>query len=485
MASPELEIDAGILEVALGAAFAIDLVVGVGAAVDLSAGFYVSFAAGDYIDLSAVTKEIVTTKLDGLLAKALPIGVGAEVDLSTQIEVQLGLRLRSHVSIGAGVNLLGLDLLDAGADISIWADLAAYTILIAETANCALDVQNLFALRAGIAVDVGIELLDLLDLSIAPEVNVELANTSRDKLCLNGRGSVGDFLLPKGSEDKPSEDGSESPAAPTTSVPANATITGADGLVTSTISNTKTYTITSCHVSVPNCPASETQVIVTSTVESTVTVCPAEPTDTPIETPTAAPTTSTKPHKPVHTITETLTTVVPCEPTSSTYTPPPTTKPPPAPTVTITGSTTVCPPEETGDVPPPTGDVPAPTGGVPTETAPPTEGVPSLTVTRPTPTPGAPEETEPVHTPEPSVPVTEPVPTPGEPVPTDGTPIPVPTGPAPNSTFTTVTPPATTWTPPTLIPTSTPEPTQPPVGGAGALKVGFAMVVPVVAALLL
>lgn len=483
VASPGLEIDAGLIELGLEAAFALDLVVGVGAAIDLSAGFYVSFAEGDYIDLSVITKEIVGSSLDGLLAKALPIGVAAHVDLSTQIEVQLGLRLRSHVSIKADIELLGLEILEAGAEVAIWADLVEYAIGLVETDNCAVKVQNEFSLSAGVAVNVGIELLDILDISLAPEVNVKLAQASKDKVCLNGRGDVGSFLLPAEEE--------EEETAPVVTSAALA-----DGLVTSTISNTKTYTITSCHVSVPNCPASETQVIVTSTVESTVTVCPASSA-------TPTPTSATSTHKPVHTITETLTTVVPCEPTSSTYVPPTVSKPPPAPTVTITGTTSICPTDVPTDGP---SDTPAPTG-VPSVSVPePTYGQsePPVTVeppvSTPVPTYGQPEpsvsveppvsvpvptygQPEPPVTVEPSVPVE--VPTTAAtvtPVPTTGFPVPIPTYTAPNSTWVSIpTPPASTWVPPT----HTPAPSEPPTAGAGALKVGLAMVLPAVAALLL
>ncbi len=55
---------------------------------------------------------------------------------------------------------------------------------------------------------------------------------------------------------------------------------GDDGLVTSTVTTTATYTITSCAASVPNCPKSHTQKVVTSTVIVKTTVCPATATAT-------------------------------------------------------------------------------------------------------------------------------------------------------------------------------------------------------------
>lgn len=451
VASPALNVDAGLLEVTLGAAFALDLIVAVDAAIDVSAGFYLSFQEGDYIDLSIITKEVVGSNLDGLVTKALPIGVGANVDLSAEIEVQLGLRLRSHIIIEAGIDLLGLDILNAGAEVAIWADLLTHTIVLVETDECILSVDNSFALALGIAVDLSVEVLDLLDIALAPEITVTLATALGLQVCLDSRGETGGFLNPQ----VESSSTLSTVIATPTGAP-NATITSG-GLITSTHSETKTYTITSCHASVHNCPASETQKIVTSTVISSVTVCPADQTDAPVPT-------STKSKKPVHTITETLTTVVPCEPTSSTYTPP--TTPPPAPTVTISDSITASVTKTEGEDEPP-----KPTG------------VPSTEVPEPT-KPTEPEQPEtpeePTKPTEPELP-TPPVTTPHE-QPTAPPTVPSWTNSAPNSTWTSVVtpPPGSTWVPP---PATTP--TEPPTAGAGAFKVGIAMALPAVVAMML
>ncbi|KAI6778144.1 uncharacterized protein J7T54_007190 [Emericellopsis cladophorae] len=508
VASPELSVDAGLLELELRAAFALDLIVGVNAAVDLSAGFYVSFQEGDYLDICVLTKEVVNTNLEGLLTKALPVGVGADVDLSAEIEVQLGLRLRSHIAVGADVDLLGLDVLEAGAEIAIWADLLSHTITLVETSDCLVSVTNDFVLSLGVGVDVYASVLDILDISLAPEVTVILAKNLGLEICREDRGTVGEFLRPAVEDDlteapaveddlaeataTPSAPGSDSdfafgsgsasisgsgsgsaPASVTGSATAsvNATITS-NGLVTSTATTTKVYTITSCHASVPNCPASETQKIVTSTIISSVTVCPA--------TQTAEPTTSSKTKKPVHTINETLTTIVPCKPTTSTYTPPKDHTTPIAPTVTITDSKTVCPVETgTVDMPEPTGvpsvPAPAPTG--------PTGPVESPTSHVPVPTtPNNPEVPEAPTSKVPEAPTTEApeVPTEIPEVPT--TEIPQTwIQPAPNSTWTSVTAPhaSTTWAPPPAV-----TPTQPPAGAAGSVKVGMALAMPALVALL-
>ncbi|CAH0017142.1 unnamed protein product [Clonostachys rhizophaga] len=489
IASPELAIDLGVLEIDLGAAFALDLVVGVSAAVDLSAGFYISFSEGDYIDLSVVTKQVRGSVLTGLGVKALPLTVGAAVDLSTDIDVLLGLRLRSHISVGADVELLGLDLLNAGAEIAIWADLVQHKITLGQTKECAVSVGNEFGLNVGIAVEAGINVADILDISLAPTVSVQLARADKGVACLSGRDGKENLDATGGlnSPATPSTSGLASPSSPSSGLTTPSTPTptpsasvtsvgNGSGLVTSTISSTTTYTVTSCHVSVPNCPASQTQVIVTSVVHSTVTVCPATQTAFPTTTPASAV-------RPIPTITETLTTIVPCEPTSSTFTPPPGATATPAPTVTISDTVTVCPSQASTQHPVPSGGPSAsPSVSVPAST-----GVPTTRSSAPSvpageaPTGGAPSGPAP----------TGPVHTPGAPVHTPSAPYP-----SSNNTWTSI------YSPPASVPaTSLPgtgvlpsttggnSPVQPsatPSGitsSAGSLKVGIAMVVPLILAM--
>ncbi|CAI6085877.1 unnamed protein product [Clonostachys chloroleuca] len=492
IASPELAIDLGVLEIDLGAAFALDLVVGVSAAVDLSAGFYISFSEGDYIDLSVVTKQVRGSVLTGLGVKALPLTVGAAVDLSTDIDVLLGLRLRSHISVGADVELLGLDLLNAGAEIAIWADLVQHKITLGQTKECAVSVGNEFGLNVGIAVEVGINVADILDISLAPTVSVQLARADKGVACLSGRDGKENLDATGGlnSPATPSTSGLASPSAPSTGLTTPSTPTptpsasvtsigNGSGLVTSTISSTTTYTVTSCHVSVPNCPASQTQVIVTSVVHSTVTVCPATQTAFPTTTPASAV-------RPIPTITETLTTIVPCEPTSSTFTPPPGATATPVPTVTISDTVTVCPSQASTQHPIPSGgpsaspsvSVPASTGVSTTRSS-----APSMPAGE-APTGGAPSGSAP----------TGPVPTPGAPVHTPSAPYP-----SSNNTWTSIYSPPASSVPATSLPgtgvlpstTGGNSPVQPsatPSGitsSAGSLKVGIAMVVPLVLAMYL
>ena len=93
---------------------------------------------------------------------------------------------------------------------------------------------------------------------------------------------------------------------------------GDDGYVTSTVTETSTFTVTACAVNVPNCPAGyQTSVTLIHTTSYT-TVCPAATATGSI---TAGPVpTSTGGHN-IETITKHVTTMVPCDSTS-TFVPP-------------------------------------------------------------------------------------------------------------------------------------------------------------------
>lgn len=370
-ASPELSIDLlEILKVELGVAFALDLVLEVDAKVDLSAGFYLSFDDSAFVEVSLLTKDVVDVSLDGLTAHALPIAVAAGVDLSAAITLQVGLRLRSQIHVGAGVDLVGIDV-GAEAVIAIWVNLFDYTAVLISTEDCLLSIKEDFALAIGVAIDVDIKALNLLDISLAPHVFITLADISLDLLCID------DIPTPShGGNDHSASASATVTATSVSTLPtathshvgnstmshtmASHTTAAPESLVTSTTLVTSTYTITSCAAHVKNCPADYTQVIVTSTIYQETTICPV--------TQTAAPATSTKAPVPVKTITETLTTLVPCETrSSSTFTAP--TEAPPAPTVIIDDTTTVCPATETtkpsasgpGSVPASTTAIVAPT----------------------------------------------------------------------------------------------------------------------------
>ncbi|RMJ13682.1 hypothetical protein CDV36_006653 [Fusarium kuroshium] len=527
-ASPALELEIpGLLEVEAGAAIALDLVIGVDAAIDLSTGVYISFAEDAFVEISLLTKNIVELSLDGLVAKALPLGIGADVDLSAEVALQLGLRLRTEIDFEAELEIPALEI-EAGAKIAIWVSLFDYTAVLIGTDNCAVSVADVIALTLGLAIELNVEIGDILDLSLAPSLTITLATAAKAENCLPDRGQPGIFLEShqdtdsstatatsgsdsssdsssgnsSGSSSGSSSDSDSSIAsgsssdgssvtetsdafAQFTNTPTaghgNVTAPRPTGDVTSTVRSTHVYTITSCAASVVNCPARYTQKVITSTVVSTTYVCPATQSGAVPATTSASPSKSTP--VPVSTITETLTTIVPCkERTTSTFHAP--TNSPPAPTVTIVDRTTVCPStktQSTAVVSQPTSGFQVITTAVPTSEAPevPSSAVPS------------------------SGKVVSEVPSYNEPMP-----VPEKTAPFPsyNGTVTVSKPasgvvvPTGSWTTPVAIstplsthivvstPTSVPIPAQPttPVVSSGSMvHVSLAFALPLVVALIL
>ncbi|KAM0359871.1 hypothetical protein ACHAPY_006261 [Fusarium culmorum] len=504
-ASPALEIEVpGLLEAEAGAAIALDLVVGVDAAIDLSAGVYLAFGEEAFVEVSLLTKDIVDVSLEGLVAKALPIGVAAEVDLSAAVNLQLGLRLRTEIDLEAELDIPVLDI-EAGAKVAIWVSLFEYTAALVATDNCVVSVDEVIALTLGLAVELNVEIGDILELNLAPTLTVELATAAKAKVCMPNRGSTGSFIeqagqdgdkshtrvislatVPAGSEATPLGDATPnasgnsadpkatggaplygSAAKPVTTAPA-VTATpahgnGTYGDVTRTIKSTKVYTITSCAASVINCPARYTQKVVTSTIIESTYVCPATETG-------AVPAMTTSAHTapvPVTTITDTLTTIVPCKTrTTKTFQPP--TNSPPAPTVTIIESTTYCP--ETGKSTQTGGsELPHVTTGVPSKEVPnppaPTTEANEMP-THSAPTPEKPTGDKPVLPPVATVPYpphgngTVPTPTPVVPVVPSSYVPPVVSTPVAQPPHSVVPPPV--YAPPSEVPPVASHPVNPP-----------------------
>ncbi|KLP01950.1 uncharacterized protein Y057_7794 [Fusarium fujikuroi] len=197
-ASSALQLEVpGLLEAEAGAALALDLVVGVDAAIDLSAGVYLAFGEEAFVEVSLLTKEIVDVSLEGLVAKALPIGVAAEVDLSAEVSLTLGLRLRTEIDLSAELDIPVLDI-EAGAKIAVWVSLFEYTAVLIATDNCAVSVDELIALTLGLAVELNVEVGDILDISLAPTLTVTLATAAQAKVCQPNRGTPGGFIEKQG-----------------------------------------------------------------------------------------------------------------------------------------------------------------------------------------------------------------------------------------------------------------------------------------------
>jgi hypothetical protein len=332
----------------IDAGLAIDLIVGVSAAIELETGFYLSFPENSVLEISLATNEIVSGSLDGVIANALPIGLGLDVDLSVEIELQLGLRLRTLVSAGAGVNLLGLSL-GAGLEAAVYVSLFDYTQVIVATPECPLSVSESFCIEVGIAVGLDVEVGDVLDISLAPSVHIGIAAAPTVEACLptfpsctrcSGYGDDGDGYVPP-TNVPPTNALPGMPSATSSGVPGIITnvattsgVPAGSDLVPTTIFETSTYTVTQCALTVANCPAGHTQKVITSTVKTTVTYCPASETGyvPPVET-SPVP---TYVDVPVPTETRSIT-LTECPATTTTYVPP-SDAPTPPPTVVLTDS---------------------------------------------------------------------------------------------------------------------------------------------------
>ncbi|KAJ4258016.1 hypothetical protein NW762_008153 [Fusarium torreyae] len=565
-ASPALDLEIpGLLEAEAGAAIALDLVIGVDAAIDLSAGVYLAFGEEAFVEISLLTKEIVDVSLEGLVTKALPIGVAADVDLSAEVALQLGLRLRTEVDLSAELEIPALEI-EAGAKIAVWVSLCEYTAVLIATDDCAISVSEVIALTLGLAVDLNVEIGDILDISLAPTLTVTLATAAKAKVCQSDRGTIGGFLegnhntgsstqthvislstLPASGSDATSQaypvgpDATNSDAYPagpeatgsSDAYPAGPDATGSasypvggkptggypvgqetpsygsaakpettatpgsgngtqTGDITSTLTSTHVYTVTSCAASVINCPARYTQKIVTSTIISSTYVCPATESGAAPATTTAH---STKVPVPVTTITDTLTTIVPCKTrTTSTFQPP--TNAPPAPTVTIVDTTTYCPEsdktaqsttvpsEATGSQAVTTSAPSTEAHEVPSSVAPTTE-VPEVPSSVPA-VPEKPTGDKPVLPPVQSVPYphgngTISTPVPVVPVPTGSYVPPVISTPLVNPIRSTpmVYPVAST---PVATPVGTPPASAVPVSGASVVRTGLMLAIPAIVA---
>lgn len=228
------------------------------------------------------------------------------------MELQVGLRLRAEVGVSSDVRLHGLDI-GTGAVVAIWVSLFDYTAVIVSTGPCPLSIKEKFLLAIGIAVEVNVDLSHMVRLSLAPRLLITIASAAEVTVCLPGRrvpplvsgGSAPTSSTSHRNTSTSTHTSTSTLTSTSTSTSTalswahyNSTISygtgyvhtttdgGAQGdkYVTSTIVTTATYTVTSCHASVIYCPASYTQVFVTSTVISKTTVCPASSTPDSIPT---------------------------------------------------------------------------------------------------------------------------------------------------------------------------------------------------------
>ncbi|CAK7200063.1 hypothetical protein SEUCBS139899_002751 [Sporothrix eucalyptigena] len=194
--SGQLSIDIpGLLDVEAGLALALDLVISLDAAIDLSAGFYIDFPQGSFIEINVLTSKVVNHKLDNLGAKTLPLTLGVDVDLDVDVTLEVGLRLRTEIGIDANVDPLGIPLLSAGAEVAVWINLFDYTSIIIgnpshpKPPSCPNHaVTEAFSLDVGIIVELDVDVLDIIDLDLAPTISVTLATAPLATNCIPGNG---------------------------------------------------------------------------------------------------------------------------------------------------------------------------------------------------------------------------------------------------------------------------------------------------------
>lgn len=197
--APELTLPVVGVDVGLSAGVALDLVVGCGAAIDLSAGVYIAFPETAYVDIDLLTMEVTDISIEGLTTKALPVGVGADVDLSADIALEIGLRLRSQVSLDAslGLDIPGIDIgtgVGAGASAAIWVSLFDYTATIGAGSGDGIEVTGEFACNLGLAIDASLDVGDVLDFGLVPSLSVGLAAGDKSTFTQDDRGTCGSFI---------------------------------------------------------------------------------------------------------------------------------------------------------------------------------------------------------------------------------------------------------------------------------------------------
>ncbi|KAI0403320.1 hypothetical protein F4802DRAFT_316205 [Xylaria palmicola] len=316
----------------------LDLILGVHTELDVSAGVYVSLPEAS-LETDILSGDILDVDFSGVAVKVLPIKVRIGCT-----ELLADLRLRVDLAVAAAVDvddalpldeLLGLHLpsIGAGLELSVFANLLEYVGLFCTAPECPLAEES-YGLNVGAAVELDVEVKDLLSIHLAPTVATALLSIPTNTICIpsftatppastgapTASGSGSSVVLPTSSTPgaEPTYSGlpSTSSGAATYSGAVTTPTPSGYGWVTSTVTDTATYTITACAVNVPNCPAGyQTSVTLVHTTSYT-SVCSGTATGEV----SAAPVPTSTRHN-IETITKHVTTMVPCDSTS-TFVPP-------------------------------------------------------------------------------------------------------------------------------------------------------------------
>ncbi|RYP78689.1 hypothetical protein DL771_000356 [Monosporascus sp. 5C6A] len=305
----------------------LDLVLDVEAAIDLSAGLYITLADEATLETDILTGKILEAAFSGLSVTTLPVTVrlgctSLRADLRLRVQLAAGLELNGDVVPVLDV----LPDIGAGLEVAVFANLIEYVGFFCNTPSCPLS-EDSFGLNVGAAVGLGVKVEDILTLRLAPTISTALLSVPTSTHCQyvgplpTGSGLPPASGIPSGSgilsSGIPSASGissgisssvilptgfpSEIPSgiapeittssatllvetASTMSVPAITPAPSATGgLITSTVTVPQTYIITTCAAHVPNCPGEyqEEKTVIHTVVYTTVCPATASVTDLP------------------------------------------------------------------------------------------------------------------------------------------------------------------------------------------------------------
>ncbi|KAI0129694.1 hypothetical protein BJ170DRAFT_284481 [Xylariales sp. AK1849] len=172
--APVAPIELPIAGLKVSALVYVDLVLSVEAAIDFTGGIYVKLDEG-LLETDLLAGELLKTHFPTLSVKTLPI----EVSLGCT-KLQADLRVRVQAAVSAEIDLddllpLGIDLpkIGAGAEVGVYANLAEYVGFLCNTPSCPVSKES-YGLNVGVAVELDVEVEDVLDISLAPTVSLGL-----------------------------------------------------------------------------------------------------------------------------------------------------------------------------------------------------------------------------------------------------------------------------------------------------------------------
>ncbi|KAI0105287.1 hypothetical protein GGR51DRAFT_520236 [Nemania sp. FL0031] len=198
----------------------LDLILGVHTELDLSAGVYVSLPEAS-LETDILSGDILDVDFSGVVVKVLPIKVRIGCT-----ELLADLRLRVDLGVSAAVDvddilpldqlIPGLDLgIDAGLELAVFVNLLEYVGLFCDAPGCPL-VKESYGLNIGAAVELDVEVEDLLSIHLAPSVVTTILQIPPKDICIPSYPSTS---TPGYSSGFPTPSGPSSTGVPTPSGP--------------------------------------------------------------------------------------------------------------------------------------------------------------------------------------------------------------------------------------------------------------------------